>query len=279
VVSICTWPSLHAEMAIAAAEAGVRAIHCEKPMAPTWGEARRMAQAARARGATLIFSHQRRFEAQFRAARRLLGEGAIGELLGMECHCSNLFDWGTHWFDIMNFYNGDTDVRWVMGQVDLREGRRVFGALVEDQGLSHFRYANGVWGLLVTGPGAGIGCSNRLIGREGVIEVGVPLGEGRRVPVRVKGRGDAEWRVPDISGDGPGPRGSVAAATADMLRCLEAGGEPELSATKALRATELIFATYESARRRARVDLPLEIDDSPLVDLFARGEIGQAAPR
>ena len=50
VVSICTWPHLHAEMVIACAQAGVRAIHCEKPMAPTWGEARRMAEAC-SRGA------------------------------------------------------------------------------------------------------------------------------------------------------------------------------------------------------------------------------------
>ena len=40
VVSICTWPHLHREMVEAAVAAGVTAIHCEKPMAPTWGEAR-----------------------------------------------------------------------------------------------------------------------------------------------------------------------------------------------------------------------------------------------
>src|SRR5437762_10068954 len=32
IVSICTWPHLHAPMVIAAAEAGVKAINCEKPM-------------------------------------------------------------------------------------------------------------------------------------------------------------------------------------------------------------------------------------------------------
>ncbi|HHX65411.1 MAG TPA: Gfo/Idh/MocA family oxidoreductase, partial [Chloroflexi bacterium] len=41
-VSICTWPGLHAPMVIAAAQAGVKAIHCEKPMAPTYGEALEM---------------------------------------------------------------------------------------------------------------------------------------------------------------------------------------------------------------------------------------------
>lgn len=50
IVSICTWPHLHAKMVIAACEAGVKAVHCEKPMAPTWGEARRMGEAAEACG-------------------------------------------------------------------------------------------------------------------------------------------------------------------------------------------------------------------------------------
>ena len=70
IVSICTWPHLHAEMVIAAAEAGVKAIHCEKPMAPTFGEARRMAAACQQHGAQLTFNHQRRFGKVFQKARR-----------------------------------------------------------------------------------------------------------------------------------------------------------------------------------------------------------------
>ncbi len=31
-VSICTWPHLHEPMVLVACQAGVRAIHCEKPM-------------------------------------------------------------------------------------------------------------------------------------------------------------------------------------------------------------------------------------------------------
>ena len=45
VVSICLWPHLHAEAVIACAKAGVRAVHSEKPMAPTWGEALKLAAA------------------------------------------------------------------------------------------------------------------------------------------------------------------------------------------------------------------------------------------
>ena len=75
--------------------------------------------------------------------------------------------------------------------------------------------------------------------------------------------------------DAPGAtEGSIGAGIADLLAALESGAEPELSSYKARRATELIFATYESARRRARVDLPLEIDDSPFQALLQAGEIG-----
>src|SRR5438067_4561550 len=75
IVSICTWPHLHAPMVIAAAEAGIRAIYCEKPMAPTWGEAKRMHQVAVERGAMLCFNHQRRFEAPYVTTKRLIQEG------------------------------------------------------------------------------------------------------------------------------------------------------------------------------------------------------------
>src|SRR5437016_4156456 len=36
IVSICTWPHLHAPMVVDCAAAGVKAIHCEKPMADSW---------------------------------------------------------------------------------------------------------------------------------------------------------------------------------------------------------------------------------------------------
>src|SRR5262245_51681945 len=152
IVSVCTWPHLHAEMVLAAAESGVRAIHCEKPMAPTWGEARRMVATCEAYGAQLTFNHQRRFAAPYRRARELLRAGAIGPLRRLEMRCADLLDWGTHWFDMCHFYNDETPAEWVLGQVDLRNGRTVFGLALEGQGLSHIKFANGVHGLVVTGP-------------------------------------------------------------------------------------------------------------------------------
>ena len=60
-VSVCTWTGQHREMIEAAAQVGVRAIHSEKPMAPTWGDAKALYQACVDRGVVLTFCHQRRF--------------------------------------------------------------------------------------------------------------------------------------------------------------------------------------------------------------------------
>ena len=268
IVSVCTWPALHAPMVIACAGAGVKAVHCEKPMAPTWGEARRMVEACARAGTQLTFNHQRRFLAPFRVARDLVREGTIGELRRLEAACGDMIDWGTHWIDMCFFYNHDTPATWVLGQIDAREPHSIFGLSVESQGLCQFKFENGVRALLFTGHDHDIGCSNRLIGTEGVVEV-----HNDAPHVRLRGRGDAHWRTLDTP-EGIHGNQAIDRGIADLIDAFEHRREPELSARKALRTTEVIFATYESSRRRARIDLPLTIDDSPLQAMLDAGEIG-----
>jgi len=259
IVSICTWPHHHAPMVIAAAEAGVKAIHCEKPMAPSYAEALRTVAVCEAHGTQLTFNHQRRFGAPFRAARDLLRSGAIGQLQRLEGTCDNLFDWGTHWFDMFGFYNDEAAVTWVIGQVDWRDGATIFGVPVEGQAISHFAYANGVQGLLLTGLGTERKLANRLVGSDGVIDV--TLGT---TSIRVWGKGDAAWRdIPVAPDEGESLGEVIARGVLDLIDALKSGREAELSARRALRATELIFATYESSRRGGRIELPLEAIESP----------------
>ncbi len=270
-VSICTWPGLHAPMVIAAAQAGVKAIHCEKPMAPTYGEALEMVRVCQEHGTQLTFNHQRRFGTAFIKARELLKSGAIGDLIRIEMSCSNMFDWGTHWFDMMGYYNDDVPGEWVLGQIEMRDGRKVFAVPIEGQGISHIKFQNGVHGLMVTGYEAGWESMNRLVGTEGVIEVW----HSHEVPVRMWRKGDSDWR-PFGEADGvvwEDISAEVRDAVLNGIDALKTKREPELAARKALQATELIFATYESSRRRGRVDLPLDITDSPLFAMLEAGDI------
>ena len=280
VVSVCVWPHLHAPMVIAAARAGVRAIHCEKPMAYTWGDARQMVEVCEQNGVQLTFNHQRRFGLPFRRAKALLDEGAIGTLVRLEAACGDIYDWGTHWLDMLGMYNGESPAEWVMAQIDYRTEQRVFGAHIENQAVIWWRYRNGVFGLLASGPGmAGIGANNRLVGTQGEIEVGVlPAARGERPgpTLRVRRAGAAGWEAIDTGKETLHGPGYIERAIADAIDALHTGREPELSARRALNATEIIFAAYESSRRHGRVDLPLEIEDHPLVAMVERGELHPA---
>ncbi|HKC73908.1 MAG TPA: Gfo/Idh/MocA family oxidoreductase [Chloroflexota bacterium] len=274
VVSICTWPHLHAPMTIDCARAGVRAVHCEKPMADSWGAARLMAQECARRGVQLTFNHQRRFGAPFSAARDLLESGAIGDLVRVEVSCDNVYDWGTHYLDMCGFYTGDQPAEWVIGQIDYRTEQRIFGAHVENHAVGSWRYHGGVFGLIATGSVAGlIGVDNRLIGTEGVVEVGVPDGP----TLRVRRVGSREWESVDTGDETVHGPGFFERAIADVIDALTSGREPELSARRALNATEIIFAIYESSRRRGRVDLPLTISDHPLGAMVDAGDL-QVSP-
>jgi len=274
IVSICVWPYLHAELVIDAAMAGVRAIHCEKPMADTWGDARLMAQECERRDVQLTFDHQRRFGKPFYTARDLLKAGEIGELTRLEGACGDIFEYGTHYVDMFGFYNDEDPAEWVMAQIDCRTEKRVFGLLLEDSGIFYWQYQNGVYAIMATGNVSGmIGADNRLIGTDGIIEVGAP-----DAVLRIKRRGSSTWEKIDCGNESLHGPDFIRRAIANLVDALENEIEPETSARKALNATEIIFAGYESSRRRAKVDLPLTITDNPLVDMFEEGLL-QAKPQ
>jgi predicted dehydrogenase len=81
IVSICTPPDLHAEIAVAALAAGKHVI-CEKPTALSVAEAEAMLAAAQAApGRLAIMDHELRFHPQRLHMRQLIKEGYIGSVL------------------------------------------------------------------------------------------------------------------------------------------------------------------------------------------------------
>lgn len=302
-VSVCVPPEAHAEIVITAAESGVPdAIHCEKPVALTWDGARRMVDVCEREGVTLTINHQMRFGRPYRGAKRLLDDGVVGDLVRVEFREEHLYDTGTHAFDLANFYNDGCAVEWMLAQIDYTEENRLFGAHNENQAIAQWRYENGVYGLASTGRGEEfVGSLFRLVGTDGLIEVD-PHGT---LSYRRDGEG---WTTVDTGIDrryGPEPnklrRGvelvaeRISSRIADRITtptyteraiaatvaALDEGNRPELHAARALDADELIFAAWESARRRGRVELPLDIDGNPLEEMVDSGALDPeaAAPR
>jgi len=275
VVSVCTPPSTHAELVVGTAESGVvDAIHCEKPMALTWGGSKRMAEICERQEVQLTFNHMRRLGDPFRTTKQKLDEGVVGDLRRIEYSWGNFYDNGTHAIDMCNYFNDEHRATWVIGQVDYREEDVRFGTHNENQILACWEYENGVYGMAATGPAADIADSDwRLVGDDGFIDVHLT----DRIAVEVYTTDPDTCEQLEFSELAP-DSSCIDRAIADVVRALDEGGVSELRAENALTATEIIFAGYESVRQRGRIDLPLEIDDNPLESMVEDEELSPAAP-
>ena len=122
----------------------------EKPMATTFGDAKRMVTTREKTGALLAFCHQRRFNSGFPQGERDPRQvGPSASCVGWRRR-SNLFDWGTHWFDT----SSTTTTTWSngpSGRSTSGDTRPAFGAPCEGQGRATPNTPNGVRGLMITG--------------------------------------------------------------------------------------------------------------------------------
>lgn len=289
IVSICVPPAAHAELVIDCANRGeLAAIHCEKPMATTLGDCRSMLTACEANDVQLTIGHQRRFAVPVTAAKERLDADAIGEVRRFEWSEANLFDAGSHLFDLCDYLTDGVRPTWALAGVATDADNRWFGALNDVQGIATWGYDDGTLGVASTGEDdrpTVIDPYLRIVGTEGAIEVAPPDGPQLRIET---GSG---WRQIDTGGETiyrpaqsvartattrfldalpgfdvtlSGPPSHFDRAIEHLVESLSGGVEPIISGRRAIRSTELIFACYESARRRDRVDLPLSIEDNPL---------------
>lgn len=270
-VSICTWPHLHAQMIVDCVAAGVGAIHSEKPVAYAYGDAKRCVAAAAAAGTKLTFNHQRRYGKPFQTAKQMIDDGVVGDVQKIEIGVGDLFDYGSHNFDMANYFNNECPTKWVLCGLDYSTEKLIFGTHNENSAHAIWEYENGVFGTADTGDCANsVGCHHRILGSNGIIEIknGAPV-----LRVLQAGKGWAEYDCDGESCHGPD---FILRCMLDVVDCLKTGRTSMMCAENALRATEQIFACWESVRRRGKVTLPLDIDDNPLLDMVEKGDLKPA---
>jgi predicted dehydrogenase len=296
IVSVCVPPAVHADLVVDSAETpSVDAVHCEKPMATTWGDCRRMVSTCDAEGVQLTIDHQRRLSEPVQRAKGLLKDGEIGGLKRLEWSEVNLFDAGSHLFDLCDYFVGGARAEWVLAGIDCSHENRWFGALNETRAIARWRYADGTIGFASTAEDGEtvVDAYLRIVGEDGVIEIQSEDG----TPLRI--RTDGEWTEIDtdenVYGPTPGllhrgldevaslipgapsptpPPNHYERAIEHLVSSLQRESEPLFSGRRVLRGTELIFASWESARRRGRVHLPLDVEGNPLEEMYEAGQLG-----
>jgi predicted dehydrogenase len=85
IVHVCTPNKSHAEITIAALEAG-KHVYCEKPMAKTYADAVKMLEAAKRTGKKLTIGYQYRFRPDSWYLNKLCRRGDLGEIYFAKAH-------------------------------------------------------------------------------------------------------------------------------------------------------------------------------------------------
>lgn len=254
IVYISTPNAQHAEQALAAARAGKHVL-CEKPLALSVGDARRMVDAFEAAGLKLGTHFQTRHHTAFVETRRLLEQRAIGDVILVQIEVSsgaNQFrSWradpqlaglgsinniAVHPFDLVRYLLG-SEVREVTAMTDV--GR---AADLEHMVLALLRFQNGT--LVYVNANQKVPNFQpdiHIYGAEGRI-----LGIGCTRPFR-----DGELRVLTASGEQVTKHSSndaVVRSVAAFNDAVAHDREPNASGLDGLRSVQLTDAVIRSAR-------------------------------
>ncbi len=85
IIHVCTPNDSHAEVTIAALESG-KHVMCEKPMAKTADDARRMVETAKRTGKKLTVGYNNRFRPDSQHLHKICSEGELGEIYYAKAH-------------------------------------------------------------------------------------------------------------------------------------------------------------------------------------------------
>ena len=251
IVSVTTRPNERAEVVIALAEAGVRAIFATKPLCRTLAEADAMIAACRQHNTIFTVACHLNWYGPYTGARALIARGELGRLRSLVCHSPHsLSNIQSHTLALFRLFAG-APARWVFGHMD----DETAAADQDDlSGSGYIVYENGVRAILNT----------QASEREWLLEFICDRG-------RIVSRNQHAWFelwTQDAAGSPDysqrqfpyawHPRSSMVDAIEGVALSIEAGEETICPGEFGREALEIAIALRESHRRGGvRVDLPL----------------------
>ena len=268
VVSVTTHNRYHHQPVIEAAEAGIKVIMVEKPLAISVAMGRAMVEAAERSGSRLITEHTRRFLPHFRQLKQMVDDGAVGKVKTVSWEgCRPLLHNGTHCVDYA-FYFAPVEPRLVSGYLNdepvvdpggagmiaCSEGVAIFINCIAER-REHLGYT------VIAGTEGRIQFCERL----GIWEYG-PLveadeGYGARYDLApIAGMPD-EFDLDDY----------FYAAARESIDCLLEDRESVSTGRDGLKALEVITAIHISHKTGTQVPLPLA-EGLDLIEIRSTGE-------
>jgi predicted dehydrogenase len=297
IVSICMRHiDCHAEMAIAAAEAGVKGIFMEKPFVRTPAEADAVIAACTKAGTKLGLAFVNRQSPAFAATRDLIEDGRIGKVLELRGRGKedqrgggeDLCVLGCHVLDMMVGLSGEP--QWCDAEVSLGgrpitkadavDGPEGLGLIAGDSVAAMFGLADGPVGYFASTRDAGQKQPNfglTVVGTTGAIHIRpdhVPHAYFRAAPLwRIDkeypwqpiGPGGLDDAPPPDDVDRAAERALWARRAADdLIDAITEDREPETGMYAGRTTVEMTAAIFASAVTGQRIEWPLATRTNPL---------------
>jgi predicted dehydrogenase len=159
-------------------DAGVKAIHAEKPLGASLAECLTVLEPMRRRRIPFTFGTLRRFAGAYRRARAMVADGAIGTLRHITVeHGRDLLMWShPHSVDLLLYFAGSFAVESAQATCAIPEGAVRGNVIDADPTLENafVRFADGIAGAITSGSGY----DTRLDGSEGRLSI---LADGARL--------------------------------------------------------------------------------------------------
>lgn len=252
-VSVTTPATVHSEVVLAATEAGVKGIWCEKAMGKSLNECDKMIEACGRTGTTLIINHQRRWNDRYFALKQAVDNGEIGDLQSIHINAGGgrLSRQGSHLFDLARWFSSE-EMEWGIGWLDDPEG-------FDPGGTGIFKTRNGVRIFIDLTIGMRHGCWIELVGDKGILKI---IDDGFHVQLWTPDDRPA-MQAFNLMGSHHLPlnysvQNPFLNALDDMLQCIEIGGKPKSTGRDGRAAFEMITAIHLSnQRKKAVVEFPL----------------------
>lgn len=249
IVSVATYAPQHAEIVVACAEQGVRAIYCEKPLATTLSDADRMLQACSEAGTLLAVNHNRRFHPVFRRLRQEVAKGTLGELTGITTiwGSGRLGNVGTHMFNAICMV-ANRRVEAVSAALDDSRRPDCRGSTFRDPGGWGMLRLNG--GLIATFHASDYSTAPAVLTIYGKLAYAVV--EGDQACLHWPDGRIQEWQSP------PRDTTSMDQAMRDITNHLDGIAEFPDASENSRHTLEIIIACHASHQRRSMwTDIPL----------------------
>jgi predicted dehydrogenase len=256
IVSVATNSPYHAEVAEACAEAGVRAVFCEKPVATRLTDADRAVRRCRERGTLLVVNHNRRWHPFWHTVRDEIASGTIGSVQHAFVHWSSgrLGNIGTHLFDLLRMILR-AEAKAVSGTLDPEIAPDCRGPQFHDPGgWGIISFDDGVKAFVDAPQGKKSPLVVRVVGSLGQIDV-----RGDRGVIELWSGEQRDLSVAKT------PQTSMDRAVREIVECLSEGARPSSTGEDGLAALEIIIGFHVSDRLRGQqVELPIRGADREL---------------